>query len=165
MPWVDIIASLILIFSLIGGLIGGAVRGFFSLLTIVIAIPVTAAFYGYLASILSFLPGDNWENFIGFLVTMAVISIVLSIVFWIPRHFLGMVWKRGFLSSLLGGIFTLANSAIGLFVLALLILTYPVFDWLSNYVAESTVLGWLLVNLDLVRLLLLPAFQSGQPVY
>jgi uncharacterized membrane protein required for colicin V production len=165
MPWVDVIASLILIFSLIGGLIGGVVRGFFSLLTIIVAIPVTAAFYGYLASLLSFLPGQNWENFIGFLITMAIVSIVLSIVFWIPRHFLKAVWKSGLLSSLIGGVFTLINSAISLFIIALLIQTYPIITWLSDRVSESVVLSWLLVNLDFVRFFLLPAFNSTYAVY
>ena len=165
MPWVDVIVSLILIFSFIAGLIGGAVSGFFSLLTIIIAIPITAAFYGYLASVLSFLPGENWEHFISFLIVMALVSIVLSIVFWIPRHFLKAVWKGGLISSLLGGIFTLINSAIGLFLIALLIQTYPIFDWLAYRVAESTVLSWLLVNLDFVRYLLLPAFNAVYPVY
>lgn len=165
MAWIDIIVALILLFSLVGGLKSGAVYGFFSLLILIIVIPVTGAFYGYVASLLSFLPGEDWENFLGFLVTMVAASIILSLVLLIPRHFIGMAWKSGGFSSLLGGIFNLANSAIGLIVLVLLFQTYPVIPWLNNIFAESIILTWLVAHLDLVRLLLPEAFRSTRPTY
>ena len=67
MIWVSIIALIILFFSFIGGLKEGAVKGFFSFITLIIAIPITGMSYPLLADILSFLPGQDWENFIGFL--------------------------------------------------------------------------------------------------
>ena len=61
MGWiVDIIVIIILILSFVGGLKDGAVKSFFSLLALVIAIPLTGLSYRLLATILSFLPGTNW---------------------------------------------------------------------------------------------------------
>lgn len=165
MVWIDIIVALILLFSLIGGLKAGAVYGFFSLLILIIVILVTGAFYGYMASLLSFWPGEDWENFLGFLLTMVIASIIISLVLFIPRHFIGMAWKGGGFSSLLGGMFNLANSAIGLIVLVLLFQTYPVIPWLGDILAESIILTWLAGHLEFVRLLLPEAFRSTLPAY
>lgn len=159
--WLDVIVILILIFSFVGGLKTGAIGGLFSLLTTIIAIPATGAFYGFVASWLAFLPGENWENFVGFLITLVIVSIVLSLIFLIPRHLLKAVWSGGFLSIILGGFFTLVNSAMGLFVLALLIHTYPPVDWLKSIVADSAVLTWIMVHLDFIRLMLPEAFRSS----
>jgi uncharacterized membrane protein required for colicin V production len=165
MIWVDIIIVLIFVFGFLGGLKAGAVNGFFSLLTLIIAIPVTGAFYGYIASLLSFLPGENWENFSGFLITLVIISIILSLIFLIPRHLIKAVFNGGGFFSIIGGVFNLANSAIGLALLVLLLQTYPVIPWLNNVIANSTILAWLGVNLDFIRYFLPAVFKSAVPTY
>ena len=166
MIWVDVIVVLILFFSFVAGLKGGAVNGFFSLLTLIVAIPVAGTFYGFLASYLSFLPGEDWGNFLGFLITFIVASIILSLIFWIPRHFINFAWNSGCLFSLLGGIFTLANAALGLTVIVILFGTFPVIPWLNNLFADTTILSWLVERLGFIRYLLLPVvFQSTPPTY
>ncbi len=165
MVWIDIIVAVILAFSLLAGFKGGAVTGFFSLLTLIIAIPVTGTFYGSIASFLSFFPDKVWQNFFGFLITLVLVSIILSLIFWIPRHFIKFAWNSGCLFSLLGGIFTLANSAIGLTVLVLLFRTYPILPWLNNVCADSIILTWLVGHLDFVRYLLPEAFRSTLPTF
>ena len=72
MLWVNIIAIIILFFSFIGGLKEGAVKQFVNLLAAIIAIPLAGLSYHLLATVLAFLPGTNWENFIGFFVALAV---------------------------------------------------------------------------------------------
>lgn len=160
--WVDVIVILILIFSLIGGIRAGAVNVLFSLLATIIAILITGALYGFVASWLSFLPGENWENFLGFLLTLIVISIILALLLLLPRHIFKAMWSGGCISSTIGGILAVVNSVIGLFILALLIQTYPIFEWLRNIVAESTVLSLMLQYLDFLRLLLPEAFRASR---
>jgi uncharacterized membrane protein required for colicin V production len=165
MIWIDVIVVLILFFSFIAGLKGGVVNGFLSLLTLIIAILVTGTFYGFLASCLSFLPGEDWSNFLGFLITLIVVSIILSLIFWIPRHFINLAWNSGCFFRLLGGIFTLANSALGLTLLVLLFQTFPIVPWLNNFFADTTILSWLVDHLDFIRYLLPEAFRSMPPTY
>jgi len=117
MIWVNIIAGLILLFSLIGGIKEGAVKQLFSLIALLIAIPVAGISYHLLANLLSFIPGENWENFIGFFIMLVVISIILHFVFLLPRKFLQKVWKQGLLFRLIGAVFNIFNAAIGMWCL------------------------------------------------
>lgn len=165
MTWIDIIVVLILIFSFIGGLKAGAVNGFFSLLVLIIALLVTGAFYRFAASLLFFLSNDNWQNFFGFLVTLIVVSIILSLILLLPRHLIKLAWNGGGFFSLIGGVFNLLNSAMGLVVFVLLFQTYPVIPWLNNVLADSAILAWLMVHLDFIRYLLPEAFRGAKPTY
>ena len=165
MIWVDVIVVLILFFSFVAGLKGGAVNGFFSLLTLIIAIPVAGTFYGFLASYLSFLPGEDWSNFLGFLGTFIVVSIILSLIFWIPRHFTNFAWNSGCLFRLIGGVFILVNAATGLTLIVILFRTFPVIPWLNNLFADTTILSWLVRRLDFIGYLLPVVFQSIPPTY
>ena len=81
----NIFAAFILFFSFIGGLKDGAVKSFFSLISLLIAIPLSGIFYNLIARVLSFLPGENWENFVGFFITFGIISLTLFFVFFWPR--------------------------------------------------------------------------------
>lgn len=162
--WVDVIVILILIFSFVGGIRAGAVNTLFSLLATIIAITITGALYGFVASWLAFLPGENWENFFGFLITLAVVSVILAVLFLLPRHIIKAIWSGGFLSGIIGGIFGVVNSAIGLFIFVLLIQTYPFLEWLRTIVTESTILTSIMVYLDFMRLLLPEAFRSSRIV-
>jgi len=157
--WVSIIAILILLFSFIGGLREGAVKSFFSLVALFIAIPLTGVSYHLLANVLSFLPGDNWENFVGFFVTLAVISIVLHFVLLLPRKFAQKAWDKGVLFRLVGGVLNIFNAAVGMVIFTLLIQAYPIIKWLEQVVAGSSVLMWLVVQLSFVQAMLPDIFQ------
>ncbi len=159
MTWISILAALILFFSFIGGLKEGAIKNFFSLITLIIAIPLTGVSYRLLANILSFLPGENWENFVGFFITLALISIVLHFVLLLPRKVTQKVWNEGILFRLIGGALNIFNSAIGIVAFTLLVRAYPIFGWLERVVTDSSVLTWLVVNLSFVQAMLPEVFQ------
>ena len=92
----------------------------------------------------------------------SVLAILLlsSLIFLLPRHLLKALWSGGLLSGIIGGIFSLVNSAIGLFLLTLLIYTYPPGEGLKIIVSDSVVLTWLMTHLDFIRLLLPQAFRG-----
>jgi len=140
---VDIIVVLILIFSFIGGVRGGAVKEFFGLLAFLIAIPLASMFFKYLLSWFSFVGDSTWQSFLTFLLTMAIIIIIIYLILWIPRNLLEKVWSGGFFFGFLGGIFGLLNSALGLVFLVSLFDIYPVFPWLDDIFVTSGVLNWL----------------------
>ena len=154
MVLVNIIAIIILFFSFIGGLGEGAVKTFFSLITLFVAIPLTGMSYSLLASLFSFLPGENWENFIGFFITMGIIMVILFLVFLIPRGLARKLWNKGVYFRIVGGVLNLLNAAMGLVVFALLLAAYPIFEWLEQAVTGSSVLAWLIVNLRFVDTML-----------
>jgi uncharacterized membrane protein required for colicin V production len=140
---VDIIVVLILIFSFIGGVRGGAIKELFGLLAFLLSIPLASMFFQYLLSWFSFVGDSTWQSLLTFLLTMAIIIIILHLILWIPRHFLEKVWNGGFFFGFLGGIFGLLNSALGLVFLVSLLDIYPVFPWLDSILVTSGVLNWL----------------------
>ena len=157
---VSIIAIIILILSLLGGLKEGAVKHFFNLLVVIIAIPLAGASYHLIAIVLSFLPGENWENFIGFFITFALISVIFHFVFFLPRRIIQKLCKKGILFRLLGGGMNIVNAGIGLTVFALVVGAYPIFDWLGRAVAGSGILMWLVGTLGFVQTMLPVEFQD-----
>jgi uncharacterized membrane protein required for colicin V production len=162
---VDILLTLVLIFSFFGGLKGGAVKGFFGLIGLLIALPVTGAMFRIVAVLLTFLPGENWENFFGFYITLAIVSIITFLIFLIPRKLLQAVWNGGLLSSLIGGIFGVISAAIGLAVFVFLVRTFPIMDWLVSVVNGSSVLTWMATYLNFVQFLLPEVFQRVITTY
>ena len=161
MIWVNLIAVLILIFSLVGGLREGAVRQFFNLLALIIAIPLTGLSYHLLTNLLSFLPGENWENFIGFYITLAIISVILHLIALLPRKIVQKIWRGGLLFRLLGGALNVVNASIGMVVFTLVLLAYPIFDWLERWVAGSGVLISMVNIFAFVQSMLPQVFQSA----
>ena len=161
MIWVDILVFIILVISFFGGLKEGAVKNFFSLLILVIAIPVAGLFYYLIATILSFLPGTNWENFIGFFIALALISIILQLIVLLPRKLIQKIWKRGVFPRLLGGALNVLNASIGMVIFTLAVGAYPIFGWLERAVTSSSVLTWLVENLSFVQAMLPEAFQDA----
>ncbi len=157
----DIIVAIILAFSFIGGLKEGAVKGLTSVIVTLIAIPITGFYYYLAATILAFLSGTNWENFIGFLVTMGLISLVLQLIFLLPRRIIQAVWKRGFLYRLLGGALNAFNISLGFVVFVLVLGAYPVVDWLGKWISGSSILVWLVERLSFVPALLPEIFQKA----
>ena len=160
MIWVSIIAALILFFSLIGGLKDGAVKSFFSLIALIIAIPLTGISYHLLANVFSFLPGENWGNFVGFFVTLVLINIILHFVLFLPRRLTRKAWNRGVLFRLIGGLLNILNTAIGMVLFVLLLQAYPIIAWLEQAVAGSSVLTWLVVLLSFVQAMLPEVLQT-----
>ena len=154
MIWVDILVVLILCFSLIGGFKEGVIKKGFSLLVLLIAIPIAAASFHLLATILSFLPGDDWNNFIGFFITLAFIAAILHIAFFLPRRFIQKAWHKGLLFRSTGGALNVLDTAIGLAVFALIVRAYPIIDWLERAVTDSSALTWLVTHLGFVETLL-----------
>ncbi len=161
MIWVNIIAVIILILSLFGGLKEGAVRQFFNLVILIIAIPLTGLSYHLLAKLLSFLPGENWGNFIGFFITLSIISVILHFIALLPRGLVQKLWRRGLFFRLLGGALNAVNASIGMVVLTLVLLAYPIFDWLERAVAGSVVLASLVEAFGFVQTMLPQVFQSA----
>lgn len=161
MVLVDIIVVILLILSFLGGMKDGAVKTGSSLVALIISIPLTTFSYKVLASLLSFLPGENWGNFLGFFITMGIISLILHIVFFLPRKLIGAIWKKGVFFRLLGGALSLVGAIIGMIVFVLLVQTYPIFDWLARWVSGSDVLAGLVNAFSFVRLLLPEAFKSS----
>jgi len=161
MIWVNIIAVLVLVLSLLGGLKEGAVKQFFNLAVLIIAIPLTGLSYHLLANILSFLPGKDWENFIGFFITLAIISVILHLIVLLPRKIFQSIWRKGLLFRLFGGALNMVNASIGMVLFALVLSAYPIFDWLERAVVGSAVLASLVDVFGFVQALLPQVFQSA----
>ena len=159
MIWVNVLAVLVLCLSFFGGLKEGAVKNFFSLIALIIAIPLAGISYHLLANILSFLPGENWENFVGFFIALVLITVIFHLVFLLPRKFIQKAWGRGVLFRLVGGALNVFNSAIGMVVFTLAVRAYPIFDWLERWVTGSGVLNWLIAHLGFVQALLPEVFR------
>jgi len=161
MIWVNIFAVLILILSFFGGLREGAVKQFFNLVIFIIAIPLAGISYRLIAIPLSFLPGENWENFIGFFIALALISVIFHLIVLLPRRIIQKIWKRGLFFRLLGGVLNVVNASIGLVVFTLVLLTYPIFDWLERAVANSGVLASLVNMFGFIQAMLPEVFQNA----
>lgn len=162
MSWiVDVLVIIILILTLIGGLKEGAVKTFFSLIALIIAIPLAGLSYHLIAAILSFLPGINWENFLGFFITMGIISVILHFIFFLPRKFLQKIWKKGCLFRVIGGILNVVGACIGLTAFVLVLRTYPIFDWLERWVSDSGVLMALVEAFGFVQSMLPEVFRNA----
>jgi uncharacterized membrane protein required for colicin V production len=158
--WVDIIIFLILIFSFAGGIKEGAIKGMLSFLSLIIAIPVTGATSWWFTSVLNFIDDAVWQNFLGFLGTFVIISIVLGILLWLPRHFFEKFWDGGCIFGFAGGVFAAADAAVSITLLSMLIHTYPIFDWLDFALTNSVAVSWLVSNLGFIKLML-PQLSIG----
>ncbi|HJX03070.1 MAG TPA: CvpA family protein [Dehalococcoidia bacterium] len=160
MIWIDIVISLVLIFSFIGGLKEGAVKSFFSLLGLFICIPLTGLTYPYLFNLLAAISDATWRGFISFLVTFVIISIILALIFLIPGKLLSATWNKGVLNMILGGCFSLVGAAISITIFSIVVQAYPVFDWLDYAVTHSNVINWLMNYLGFIKLMLPQTFHS-----
>lgn len=161
MIWVSIIAVLILILSFFGGLKEGAVKQCFNLVVLLIAIPLAGFSYRLLAALLSFLPGENWGNLIGFFIALALISVILHFIALLPRRIIQKIWKRGLFFRLLGGALNVIHASLFLVVFTLVLLAYPIFDWLERAVAGSAILASLVEIFGFVQSMLPQVFQSA----
>ena len=154
MIWVNIIALIILFFSLFGGMKEGAVKNFFSLVIQIFAIYIAGHIYHFIATILAFLPGTSWENFLGFFIAIGLIMAILHLIVLIPRKIIQKIWKRGLIFRLLGGALNVFSASIGLVIFTLAIGAFPIIDWLARVVVNASVLQWLVAHLGFVQALL-----------
>jgi uncharacterized membrane protein required for colicin V production len=160
MNWVDIVVIIVLALSFLGGLKEGAVRTFSSLIALVIGIPLAGLSYRWPAALLSFLPGENWENFIGFYINLGIIIVILYLIFFFPRKMVGAVWNKGVVYRLLGGGFNLLGAVIGAALFTLIVQAFPIFDRLAEWVGSSHVLAALTDSFRFVQSMLPDVFQE-----
>ena len=158
MIWFDIIISIIFIFVFIGGLRQGVFRSIFSFTSLIISIPVTGLLYHFLAGIFSFIHDENWSNFLGFLITFIVISVLLSLIFWIPTKIMKL-GEGGILSAIIGGVFALTGFCISLVLFTILIETYPVWNWLVGVLEGSQIVKVLLTIFGFIKFMLPETFR------
>ena len=164
MVWVSLFVVFILLVSLLAGLKEGAVKHFFNLIAVVIAVFVAGLAYHLIAGLLSFIPGENWENFLGFFISFAIIIAILHLAFLVPRRLIQKVWKRGLLYRLLGGGLNVIGASIGLVVFALVVFAFPIFDWLARWMDGSSILSFIINNFNFVSDLLPEEFQAAATV-
>jgi uncharacterized membrane protein required for colicin V production len=154
MAIVTILAAVILIFSFIGGLITGLVKSFFSLVSLITSVAVAGLYYTYFSGLLGFLHNSDWQNFLGFFITMAVVNIIFSIIFYFPRKILAKAWPEGFWIRIIAGFLNLLGAGMGLVLLTTLVTVFPVWEWLRLELVNSSLIDWLNINLSFVQTLL-----------
>jgi uncharacterized membrane protein required for colicin V production len=165
MEWlVSLIALFILLVSVFAGLKEGVVKRFFNLVATFLAIFIGGLYYHLIASLLSFIPGENWENFIGYSIAFAIVMVIFLLAFLLPRKIINKVWKRGLLYRLLGAGLNVVDSAIGLTLFALLLNAFPIFDWLAHWVAGSSVMASLVSIFGFIQALLPEVFRAAPTV-
>lgn len=164
MVWVSLFVVFVLLVSLLAGLKEGAVKHFFNLVAMLIAVFIAGLAYRLVAGILSFIPGENWENFLGFFIVLGIITVILQLSFLLPRKLIQAIWKRGLLYRLLGGALNVVNASIGLVVFALVLAAFPIFDWLARWVAGSSVMSALVHTFGFIQALLPEIFKAAGPM-
>jgi uncharacterized membrane protein required for colicin V production len=156
---VSIIAVIILILSLANGFREGALKQAVSIISLLAAITLAGLCYNWLASLFSFLPGENWEGFVGFFVTMGIIMVLIQLLLLIPRKFFEQTWKEGPFFRAIGVVLSFFGTAIGMVVFAIVLNAYPIFDWLQRAVSGSCVINWLDSWLGFVQYMLPMVFR------
>ena len=151
----DIIAICLLCFVFIFGLKEGAGKNVGALIAHLIAIPLAGISYDRLASVFSFLSGDNWDNFAGFFAAKYLIILILYLVLiFLSKRIIKKVWKKSIFIRLIGGILSALNTAIGMVTVFLVVQAYPMSGWFERAVLGSSVLDWLAANLSFVKAML-----------
>jgi len=152
--------GIIVIFILLVGFIfgpkqGGIVKIASSLIAHLFAIPLAGISYQLLASLFSFLPGDNWDNFVGFFGTKYLIIGILYFLFlFLSRRFMQKDWKKGIFFRLIGGLLSALNSAMGMVTLVLAVQAFPFSAWFERVVSGSSFLDWLVTSLGFIKAML-----------
>ena len=160
MNWVDIVVLIIIIITFFSGLKEGAVKNLFTGVAILIAIPIAGRFYYLLVYVLSFLPGTNWENFVGFFITLGLINVIFHFIFFLPRKIIEKITGKEALSRLLGGALGVFNTSVGFAVFVLALRTFPIISWLEENVSNSGVLTWLVETLEFIQSMLPEVFHQ-----
>ncbi|MFC1958402.1 hypothetical protein ACFLV6_00545 [Chloroflexota bacterium] len=150
-----IFAIFVLSFVFIVGLKERVVTNAGALVAHLIAIPLAGISYHLLASLFSFLPGDSWENLVGFFAAKYLIIAILYFPFlFFARRLFKKVWKKGIFVRLIGGVLTTLNSAIGMVTLVVAVEAFSISGWLGQVLLGSSFLDWLVTNLSFVKSML-----------
>ncbi len=160
MVWVSLFVVFILFVSFLAGLKDGGVKHFFNLAVSLLAIYIAGLTYHFVAGLFSFLPNENWENFLGFFITFGIFSALLQLTFLLPRKLIKLIWKRGVGYRLLGAGLSAVNTSIGLVVFALVLSAFPVLEWLGRWVAGSSVMSSLVQVFGFIQALLPEEFLA-----
>ena len=118
-----------------------------------IAVPLTGLSYYLMAMAFSFIPGENWNQFIGFFITLALYSVIFHFVFYTPRKYARSIFLEGILMRIGGGLINVFKSIMGIVLLLLVLHAYPVIRGLEPILLESGVLMWLLNHFRFVQFL------------
>ena len=165
MEWlVSLFALFILLISIFAGLKEGGVKHFFNLVATFVAIFIGGLYYHLIAGLLSFIPGENWENFIGYFIAYAIVVVIFQLAVLLPRKIINKIWKSGLLYRLLGGAMSLVNAAIGLTLFTLVLNAFPIFDWLARWVAGSSVIASLVYIFGFIQALLPGVIRAAATV-
>lgn len=150
-----IIAALVLLLGFITGPKNGVIKIVSSVVAHLIAIPLAGISYQFLASLFSFLPGENWDNFTGFFATKYLIILILYLTFvFLAKRFIKKDWNKGIVFRLVGGSLTSLNSAMGMVTLTLAVGAFPFSEWFERVVLGSGFLDWLVTNLGFIKAML-----------
>ncbi len=165
MEWlVSLFVIFILLVSLLAGLKEGAVRHFFNLVAVLVAIYIAGLAYYLISGLISFLPGENWEGFFGFCITFGIVTALMHLAFLLPRRIIQKIWKRGLMYRLLGGALNAVNASIGLVAFSLVLFAFPVSGWLARWVAGSSVMSSLVNVFGFIQALLPEVFRAAATV-
>lgn len=160
MTWLDWVLLLALAFSIISGLMRGLIKTVFGLAGLVVGLLLAGKFYAVLAPSLSFIPQENLARIAAFVIIVAVVGIIASV--------LGAIFKKiadlmalGLFDRLGGGVLGLAISVLSLGAALALLLQFPVIDlgptigrsWLANLLLKTwpLVQGLLPFDFDALR--------------
>jgi uncharacterized membrane protein required for colicin V production len=161
MNWVDFVVILLLILGFFSGMKEGAVKTFFSIMAFLITVPLAGKVYPLLATVLSFLPGENWEGFLGFFISFGIIMALLHLIFFLPRKLIGVFWSKGIFFRLTGAALNIIDTMFGLTLLFLVLNTYPIIGGLYNAVNDSSILTSIANSFSFIALMLPETFQGA----
>ena len=150
-----IIAIIVLLFVFIVGPKEGLTKIASALIAHIIAIPLAGISYQIPTSLFSFLPGENWDSFVGFFTAKYLIILILYLAFvFLSKRFIQKDWKKGIIFRLIGGSLTSLNSAMGMVTLVLAVQAYPFSVWFERVVSGSSFLDWLVTSLGFIKAML-----------
>jgi membrane protein required for colicin V production len=155
MNWLDIIILITLVAATIGGVAIGIVRSVVTLAGLMLGIFLAGRHYETVGGWLKFISDANMANTVGFILIVAAVMIIASIVCVILRKLLSAI-LLGCLDRLLGGV---AGLLIGvLFWSALLALWIKYFS--NDIVSSSWAAKFLLDQFPLILALLPSSFDN-----
>ena len=104
MNWLDIVITIVLIISTIGGLRTGIIKSILSLAGIIVGVVLAGRYYVTLAEKLTFIPAENIARIVAFAIivmaVMIVAGIIASVVSWTVSKIM-----LGWLNHLGGAVF------------------------------------------------------------
>ena len=162
MNWLDFIIAIILIASVLGGLKDGTFKSAGRLAAILVAIPLAGLSYRLPSWALSFLPGADWEDLLGFGIAFGLIRWLLEAPVSIERWLTGEKRQaKGPLNRAMGGAVNLLAGSMGVLLFALAVTAYPILGWLSGAMLDSRLVVSLESRLGFVPAMLPHMFKAA----